>query len=50
VFEQLKTGKILVKYLGANPLMPDCLRVTVSSPEENALFVNALGTALKAAP
>lgn len=50
VFEQLKTGKILVKYLGANPLMHDCLRVTVSSPKENALFVNALSAALKAAP
>lgn len=47
IYEHLKNGKILVKYAGHNPLMRDCIRVTVSSPEENALFLNALSTALK---
>jgi histidinol-phosphate aminotransferase len=45
VFEGLKSRKVLVKYLGqAHPLLQDCLRVTVSTPEENALFLNALSS------
>jgi histidinol-phosphate aminotransferase len=43
VFELLKNKGILVKYVGnAHPLLADCLRVTVSTDEENTLFLNAL--------
>ncbi|MFD2111499.1 histidinol-phosphate transaminase [Thiorhodococcus fuscus] len=43
VFDGLKERKILIKKLdGAHPLLADCLRVTVGSPEENAAFVAAL--------
>jgi histidinol-phosphate aminotransferase len=43
VFEGLKRRGVLVKNLhGAHPLLADCLRVTVGTPEENALFLDAL--------
>ena len=36
VFEQLKAGGVLVKKLhGGHPLLQDCLRLTVGTPEEN---------------
>ena len=38
---------MLVKCLdGGHPLLADCLRVTVGTPEENTIFVAALRTAL----
>lgn len=46
-FERLKQQKVLVKYLGHQPLLHDCLRVTVSSPDETDLFLNALRDVLQ---
>jgi histidinol-phosphate aminotransferase len=49
VFDALQSRKVLVKYLGlAHPLLHDCLRVTVSTPDENQQFVRALRAALGA--
>lgn len=46
VFEGLKARGVLIKNLsGGHPLLADCLRVTVSSPEENHLFLEALRAA-----
>ncbi len=43
VFEGLKRRGVLVKSLhGAHPLLTDCLRVTVGTPDENGLFLDAL--------
>ena len=43
VFDGLRARRILVKILdGAHPLLADCLRVTVGTPDENAAFVAAL--------
>jgi len=43
VFEGLRARGILIKSLdGAHPLLADCLRVTVGTPEENAAFLAAL--------
>lgn len=43
VFEGLKARGILIKNLdGQHPLLADCLRVTVGTPEENAAFLEAL--------
>lgn len=43
VFEGLKRRGVLVKNLhGVHPLLADCLRVTVGTPHENALFLDAL--------
>jgi histidinol-phosphate aminotransferase len=47
VFEALKEGGVLVKNLhGAHPALADCLRVTVSTPEENGRFLEALEAVL----
>lgn len=47
VFEALKRRGVLVKNLSAaHPLLVDCLRVTVSTPQENAVFLEALRAAL----
>ena len=47
LFQALKAQGILIKNLnGAHPLLADCLRVTVGTPEENAAFLAALGAAL----
>ncbi|MEJ2761443.1 MAG: histidinol-phosphate transaminase [Gammaproteobacteria bacterium] len=47
VFEGLKGQGVLVKNLhGADPSLDNCLRVTVSTPEENARFLEALEAAL----
>ena len=41
--EALKSERILVKFLhGAHPLLEECLRINVSSEEENALLIAAL--------
>jgi histidinol-phosphate aminotransferase len=43
VFQGLAQRDILIKNLSAShPLLQDCLRVTVGTPEENALFIRAL--------
>lgn len=46
-FAGLKTHGVLVKNLnGAHPLLSDCLRVTVGTPEENGAFLSALTAVL----
>jgi len=46
-FESLKRSGVLVKNLdGTQPLLEDCLRVTVGRPEENDIFLAALASVL----
>ena len=48
VFESLKSKGVLIKNLSASGgLLQDCLRVTVGTPEENAVFLSALLSAMK---
>ena len=48
VFESLKTQKVLVKNVSKmHPLLTNCLRLTVGTPEENKLLLSALQTALE---
>jgi len=43
VFEGLKRRGVLIKSLdGSHPLLQDCLRVTVGTPDENTAFLSAL--------
>ena len=43
VFEGLKQRGVLIKNLnGGHPMLKDCLRVTVGTPEENEQFIAAL--------
>lgn len=43
VFSGLKRRGVLIKNLdGGHPMLKDCLRVTVGTPEENARFITAL--------
>jgi histidinol-phosphate aminotransferase len=47
VFANLLQRKVLVKNVGKmHPLLQNCLRVTVSTPQENAFFIEALKHAL----
>ncbi|MBR7794331.1 histidinol-phosphate transaminase [Undibacterium sp. FT147W] len=47
VFAKLLDHKILVKNVGKmHSLLENCLRITVSTPEENALFMAALAASL----
>ena len=47
VFDALKQRHVLIKDLSRmHPLCANCLRVTVSTPDENALFLDALDAAL----
>lgn len=47
VFSALLAHKVLVKNIGKmGTLLENCLRVTVSSPEENAIFLDALKASL----
>jgi histidinol-phosphate aminotransferase len=47
VFANLLERKVLIKNVGKmHILLENCLRVTVSTPEENALFIDALNMAL----
>jgi histidinol-phosphate aminotransferase len=46
-YEKLLSEKVLIKNLSKmHPLLANCLRVTVSTPEENAVFLNALKSCL----
>jgi histidinol-phosphate aminotransferase len=48
VFESLKQQGVLVKdFSGGHPLMENCLRLTVGTPEENRILLAALREALK---
>ncbi|MBW8072520.1 MAG: histidinol-phosphate transaminase [Ferrovum sp.] len=47
VFDGLRHHGILIKNLSqAHPLLHDCLRVTVGTPDENRAFLDALGRVL----
>lgn len=47
VFERLLQRRVLVKNVGKmHALLENCLRVTVSTPAENALFIDALQSSL----
>ena len=47
VFESLRTQGVLIKNVsGAHPMLADCLRVTVGTARENAIFIAALSKAL----
>ena len=46
-FDRLKRRGVLIKNLhGAHPMLDNCLRVTVGTPAENAIFLNALRASL----
>jgi histidinol-phosphate aminotransferase len=46
-FEGMKARKILVKHIaGLHPLLANCLRLTVGTPEENTLMIQALKESL----
>ncbi len=48
VFERLRAQGVLVKdFSGGHPLMENCLRLTVGTPEENRILLAALREALK---
>ncbi len=47
IFDALLAQRVLVKNVGKmHPLLENCLRVTVGTPEENILFLEALGASL----
>jgi histidinol-phosphate aminotransferase len=42
-FEGLKARGVLVKHIaGLHPLLANCLRLTVGTPDENTLLIDAL--------
>ena len=48
VFDRMKAQGVLVKdFSGGHPLMDNCLRLTIGTPEENRILVAALREALK---
>lgn len=48
VFERLLAQKVLIKNVGKmHPLLANCLRITVSTPAENAIFESALKISLQ---
>ena len=47
-FERLLARKVLIKNVSKmHPLLANCLRVTVSTPEENAQFLEAFAASLQ---
>jgi histidinol-phosphate aminotransferase len=46
-FEGLVDGGVLVRDVGANPLLREMLRVAVGTPDENEIFLRALGRTLE---
>jgi histidinol-phosphate aminotransferase len=46
-FEGMKARGVLVKNIaGMHPLLANCLRLTVGTPEENLLMIDALKASL----
>ena len=46
-FDGMKQRGVLVKHIaGLHPLLADCLRLTVGTPEENTLMIDALKASL----
>ena len=51
VFDALKRHGVLVKHVaGLHPLLADCLRITVGTPEENGVLLDALRASLNPSP
>ena len=51
LFDRLLNRRILIKNVSKmHPLLANCLRVTVSNPEENAQFLDAFAASLQEAP
>jgi histidinol-phosphate aminotransferase len=51
VFDALKRHGVLVKHVaGLHPLLADCLRITVGTPEENGVLLDALRASLSPSP
>lgn len=51
LFERLLNRRILIKNVSKmHPLLTNCLRVTVSNPEENAQFIDAFVASMQEAP
>jgi histidinol-phosphate aminotransferase len=47
IFDALKSSGILIKHLhGSHPMLENCLRVTVGTPEENLAFLTTLSSIL----
>jgi len=46
VFEALKARGVLLRMVDGHPLLKNCLRATVGTPEENTVFLEALGDVL----
>jgi len=47
-FEGMKQRRVLVKHIaGLHPLLANCLRLTVGTPEENTLMIEALKASLQ---
>jgi histidinol-phosphate aminotransferase len=47
VFEGMKARRVLVKNISAlHPLLANCLRITIGTPEENLLMLAALKESL----
>jgi histidinol-phosphate aminotransferase len=47
LFESLKAQNVLVKnFHGSHPMLANCLRLTVGTPEENAAMLKALAHGL----
>lgn len=44
LFERLLDRGVLVRDVSTQPLLENCLRVTIGNPEENRRFLDALGT------
>jgi histidinol-phosphate aminotransferase len=49
VCANMAAEKVLVKNLSKMPVLANCIRVTVSTPEENSVFLNALKASLSRA-
>jgi histidinol-phosphate aminotransferase len=48
VFERVRQQGVLVKdFSGGHPLMENCLRLTIGTPDENRILIAALREALK---
>ena len=46
-FEGMKARRVLVKHIaGLHPLLANCLRLTVGTPDENTLMIDALKASL----
>ena len=48
IFEKMKQQKVLVKnFSGSHPILENCLRLTIGTPQENSAMIAALKAALR---